>query len=387
MMGEPGRPPRTLSIDLVRGAVMVLMALDHARDFFFGFNPEPTDLATTNVVLFVTRWVTHFCAPVFVFLAGTSAYLYGRRHGRDQVTSYLLSRGVWLIILELTIVRLGWIPELGYHFSVLQVIWAIGWSMIVLAALSRLPLVAVIVVGALVVAGHNVLDRLDHGDLGAWQPLWLVLHKRGVLEPFANRQVFVMYPLLAWFGVILLGYAFGAVYERPTDERRRLTFRIGLGVTAAFVVLRALNVYGDPSPWAPQPRGAVFTFLSFFNCTKYPPSLLYLLMTLGPAILCLHAIERIEAARWLAPFAVFGRVPLLFYVTHLYLLHYTAAPISFLRFGPSAFEPPPGHGGSAELPLYVAYAAWLCALLLLYPLCRWFSQLKARRRDWWLSYL
>jgi uncharacterized membrane protein len=376
-----------LSIDLVRGMVMVLMVLDHARDFFFGFKPEPTNLEQTNVVLFVTRWVTHFCAPVFVFLAGTSAYLYGRRHGRGGVLQYLLTRGAWLVLLELTVVRLGWIPELGYHFSVLQVIWAIGWSMIVLAFLSRLPLIAVAAFGAIVVLGHNLLDRFDASDHGAWEPLWLLLHKRGALHPAPDHVVFVMYPLLAWFGVIALGYAFGALYEKPNDERRRLILRIGLGATITFAVLRALNVYGDPAPWSSQPRGAVFTVLSFFNCTKYPPSLLFLLMTLGPAMLVLWSVERVERAPALAPIAVFGRVPLLFYVTHLYLLRYAALPISFSRFGPTAFMPPPGHGGSAEFPLYSAYLAWLAALVLLYPLCRWFSRLKARRQDWWLSYL
>jgi uncharacterized membrane protein len=386
-MQEPGRPARTLSIDIVRGAVMALMVLDHARDFYFGFRPEPTDLTKTSVILFVTRWVTHFCAPVFVFLAGTSAYLYGKRHGRDGVTTYLLSRGAWLIVLELTIVRLGWVPELGYHFSVLQVIWAIGWSMIVLALLSRLPLAAVIGTGALIVAGHNLLDRFDNGDMGAWRPLWLILHKRGVVEVAPEHVLLVMYPLFAWFGVIALGYGFGALFDRSTDERRRITLRIGLAATLGFFVLRAIGAYGDPSPWSTQPRGAVFTILSFFNCTKYPPSLLYLLMTLGPALLCLYAVERVDGSRWLAPLAVFGRVPLLFYVAHLYLLRYTAAPISRMRFGPNAFDPPPGHAASAELPLFVAYAAWVTALFLLYPLCRWFSQLKAQRRDWWLSYL
>jgi uncharacterized membrane protein len=298
-----------------------------------------------------------------------------------------LSRGAWLVLLELTIVRLGWIPELGYHFSVLQVIWAIGWSMIVLALLSRLPLAVVAAVGGLIVAGHNLLDRFDGADHGAWEPLWLLLHKRGPLEPVPQHVVFVMYPLLAWFGVIALGYAFGSIFDRTPEERQRIMLRIGSAATAAFVVLRALDVYGDPAPWSSQPRGAVFTVLSFFNTTKYPPSLIFLLMTLGPAILCLRALDRVETPAVLAPLAVFGRVPLLFYVAHLYLLRYTAAPISFMRFGPTAFEPPPGHGASAEFPLYAAYLAWATALLLLYPLCLWFSRLKARRRDWWLSYL
>jgi len=363
------------------------MALDHARDFFFGFRPEPTHLAETDVVLFFTRWVTHFCAPMFVFLAGTSAYLYGRRHGRERVTTYLLTRGIWLVLLELTIVRLGWIPDFGYHFTVLQVIWAIGWSMIVLAALSRLPLGAIVAIGTLIVAGHNLLDRFDHDDLGALRPLWVVLHTRGRLEPLPNHQLFVAYPLLPWIGVIALGFGFGMLFDRLAEERQRLTLRIGLAATIGFIVLRVINVYGDPSPWSVQPRGAVFTALSFLNCTKYPPSLLFLLMTIGPGLLCLYAVERIQASAWLAPVAVFGRVPLLFYVTHLFLLRYTALPISVMRFGKSAFMPPPGHAGSAELPLYGAYAAWLVALVLLYPLCRWFSALKARRRDWWLTYL
>src|SRR6266542_2434039 len=236
-MTEPGRPPRTLSIDLVRGLVMVLMVLDHARDFFFGFKPDPTDLVHTNVLLFATRWVTHFCAPVFVFLAGTSAYLYGRRHGREGLFKYLVTRGAWLVVLELTVIRTGWIPELGYHFAVLQVIWAIGWSMIFLAILSRLPVAAVAAVGAIIVGGHNLLDQFDASDHGVWQPLWLLFHKRGILHPASDRMVFVMYPLLAWFGVIALGFAFGSLYERPVDERRRLLLRIGLGATAAFFLL------------------------------------------------------------------------------------------------------------------------------------------------------
>jgi uncharacterized membrane protein len=386
MIAEEQRP-RTLSIDLVRGTVMVLMVLDHARDFYFGFQPEPTDLATTNVVLFLTRWVTHFCAPAFVFLAGTSAYLYGLRHGKERVVRYLLTRGLWLIVLEVTVVRLAWIPELGYHFSVLQVIWAIGWSMIVLAGLSLLPARAVLAIGALIVAGHNLFDRVDVRAMGAWRPLWLVLHQQGALEPVAEHRVFVVYPLLAWFGVIALGYAFGSVFERPTEERQRVTLRIGVAATVGFVALRAMNSYGDPAPWMAQPRGAVFSVLSFFNCTKYPPSLLYLLMTLGPTLLFLYAAERVDRSSFFARLAIFGRVPLLFYVAHLYLLRCTATPISLARFGPGALALPPGHNGTAELPLYVAYAAWLCAVLLLYPLCRWFSALKARRQDWWLGYL
>jgi uncharacterized membrane protein len=237
------------------------------------------------------------------------------------------------------------------------------------------------------VIGHNLLDGVDHADLGPARPLWTILHARGVLEPVADHKVLVSYPILPWIGVICLGYGFGAVVDRPMDERRRLMLRIGLATTAAFVVLRAINVYGDPSPWSSQPRGAAFTVLSFLNCAKYPPSLLFVLMTLGPAIVALFALDGVANSPWLAPVAVFGRVPLFFYVAHLFLLRYTSAPISFMRFGASAFRPPPGHAGSAEFPLYSAYVVWICALLLLYPLCHWFARLKARRTDWWLTYL
>ena len=366
---------------------MVLMALDHARDFFFGFRPEPTDLATTTVVLFLTRWVTHFCAPIFVFLAGTSAHFYGQRHGRGETARFLLTRGVWLVLLELTVVHFGWIPDPAYHLIVLQVIWAIGVSMIALAGLSRLPLAAVTAIGALLVGAHNVLDFEDHRDLGWFGVPWRLLHHQGSLEPAPGHQIFIVYPVLPWIGLIALGYAFGSLYERPAEARRRITLRLGIFASLAFVVLRAINVYGDPSPWQAQPRGAVFTVLSFLNCTKYPPSLLYILMTIGPALLCLVALERIEASRVVRPIEVFGRVPLLFYVAHVYLLRYTSILIAFARFGPSAFEPPPGRGGSAQFPLFGAYAAWLVALFILYPLCRWFANIKARKREWWLSYL
>ncbi len=386
-MEETARPARTSSIDLLRGGVMVLMALDHARDFFFGFRPDPTDLATTSVVLFFTRWVTHFCAPVFVFLAGTSAFFYGRRHGASQTARFLLTRGAWLILLELTVVHFGWLPDPAYHLIVLQVIWAIGAAMIVLAGLSRLPLAIATAVGAVLVAGHNLLDFVDRRDLGWFRVPWKLLHEQTALNPAPDHQVFIVYPLLPWFGVIALGYAFGSLYEKPPDVRRRFTLRLGIVATLAFVVLRAINVYGDPAPWQAQPRGVVFTALSFLNCTKYPPSLLYVLMTVGPALLCLLALERVEGSRVARPIEVFGRVPLLFYVAHVYLLRYTSAPIAFARFGADAFEPPPGRAGSAGLPLFGAYAAWIIALFILFPLCRWFAAQKARRREWWLSYL
>ena len=377
---------RARSIDALRGTAMVLMVLDHARDFFVGMRGNATNLATTNVVLFFTRWVTHFCAPVFVLLAGTAAYLHSQKHGAKATRRFLWTRGLWLILLELTVVRFAWIPDPFYHFSLLQVIWALGWSMLALAALSHLPHRWVVAIGALIVLGHNLLDPIDRRQLtGIAEPIWNFLHEPADLH-FGARTVYVAYPILPWIGVMALGFGLGKVFELPAAERQRSLLRLGLGAVLAFLVLRGSNLYGNPEPWTVQPRGSVFTFLSFLNCEKYPPSLAYLLMTLGPALLLLRAFDRTQA-RALAPLELFGRVPLFFYVAHLYLLRFSALPIAVLRFGKSAFAPPPGHAGSPGYGLWAGYAAWLGALLLLYPLCRWFARKKATSRSAWLSYL
>jgi uncharacterized membrane protein len=379
-------PERTRSIDALRGIVMVLMVLDHARDFFVGFNGSPTNLATTTVPLFLTRWVTHYCAPTFVLLAGTAAYLHSRKHGLPKTRRFLLTRGVWLIFLELTVVRFAWLPDPLYRFSVLQVIWALGWSMLALAALSYLPTRGVIAVGALIAGLHNALDPVDHVHLSASvEPLWDLLHEPATLH-LGTRAVFVAYPIFPWIGVMALGFGLGRLYELTPAERQRALLQLGLGAITLFVVVRGLRVYGDPEPWSVQPRGPIFTLFSWLNCQKYPPSLAYLLMTLGPALLALRGLERTRAPL-LAPLELVGRVPLFFYLAHLYLLRLSAAPLAALRFGAAGFAPPPGHAGSPELGLWAAYAAWVCALSLLYPSCRWFAKKKAASRSGWLSYL
>jgi uncharacterized membrane protein len=392
----PRATARTASIDLLRGAVMVLMVLDHARDFFNGFRVRPTDLAATTPALFFTRWITHFCAPVFVLLAGVAACLFGMRNGPQRLSRFLLSRGLWLVILEVTVVRLCWIPDPGYHLTVIQVIWTLGWSMIVLAALSRLPWPAVAAIGGIIVAGHNLLDGIRARDLGGLGPLWTILHQQGVLEPAPGHRLFISYPILPWIGVMALGFCLGRIFTWPADQRRRFLIRVGGAASATFVVLRFINIYGDPKPWTVQPRGGLFTLLSFLNCDKYPPSLAFLLMTLGPALIVLGLLQRPgddpsgerEPPALLRPLLVFGRVPLLFYVGHLVLLRYVSLPLSVAKFGfAAAVQPPPGHAGSPEYPLWATYVVWALALLLLYPLCRWFAAVKARRRDWWLSYL
>ncbi len=380
---------RLASIDVVRGVVMVLMALDHVRDHIHrgALTVDPTDLTRGDAALFLTRWVTHFCAPVFVFLAGTGAFLWGARgRSRGELARYLLTRGLWLVVLELTLVNWLWQMGIRYQLVIAQVIWVLGWSMVALAALVRLPVGAIAAVGIAMIAGHNALDGVKPETLGALEPLWRVLHVQGPVPLATGRTLFVMYPLVPWVGVMAAGYAFGALYARPPEERRRALLAIGAAATAAFVVLRALNLYGDPGPWAPQ-RDALFTALSFLNCQKYPPSLLFLLMTLGPAILLLAALERGVAAA-AGPLAVVGRVPLFFYLVHLFLIDLLTVVLAVARYGSRVGErfaqgPPPDYGYG--LPL--VYGVWVAVVVALYPVCRGYAGIKARGRSRWLTYL
>ncbi len=374
---------------------MIIMALDHTRDFvshdalFF----DPTDLTKTNVWLFLTRWITHFCAPVFCFLAGTGAFLsLGRGKTKRDLSWFLVTRGAWLVFLEMTLINSSWSFSLDPHFFFLQVIWAIGWSMIVLAALIHLPLWGVATFGLVMIAGHNLLDPISPAAWGGWSGLWKVLHVQAPTEPVPGVQLFVAYPLIPWIGVLATGFAFGALMKLERPERRRKLLWLGLGVTAAFVLLRATNLYGDPAPWSTQPSIA-FTVLSFLNLTKYPPSLLYLLMTLGPALIFLSLFDR-ELGRWAKPIIIFGRVPLFFYLLHMPLIHGFAILLSYLRYGKVGpiLHSPAANGVNFGFPadfgygLPGVYVIWAVVILLLYPLCRWFAELKSRRRDAWLSY-
>jgi uncharacterized membrane protein len=393
-----GARPRLESIDVVRGAIMVLMALDHVRDFFhhdallFG----PTDLSQTNAALFFTRWITHFCAPVFFFLAGTSAFLsFGRGKSKNDLARFLVSRGLWLVFLELTVVRFGWAFNFNYHLTGLLVIWALGWSMIVLAALIYLPRWFITLFAVLMIAGHNLLDPVDPESFGALAWLWKILHVPGELHPFPGITLAIAYPLVPWVGVMAAGYVLGAWFKLERVERQKRLSWLGIALTAAFVTLRALNIYGDPTPWNAQ-RSAMLTFLSFLNCEKYPPSLLYLLMTLGPVIVLLALLDRHLPAIF-RPFIVFGRVPLFFYLVHLPLIHGIAVGLSYLKYGRADwlfFGPAgiPARFGAAYprdygYGLLWVYLIWIAVVVLLYPLCRWFARVKQERRDVWLSYL
>lgn len=383
---------RNDAIDLLRGLVMVIMALDHVRDFFSNHVGDPTqDLATTTPGLFFTRWITHFCAPVFVFLAGTSAFLAGTRRTRPELARFLLSRGLWLLVVEVTLVRWGWLFQLGFQMIVIQVIWTLGMSMILMAGLIFLPTRAVGAIGIALIAGHDLLDGLHAADFGRWSWLWNALHERTVLKP-EGHVVLLVYPLIPWPGVMAAGYAFGTLYTRPAEERRRVLLRLGAALTLAFVVVRGLDGYGDPHPWTSQ-RTPLLTFFSFLACSKYPPSLAYLLMTLGPAIIFLGLVDGI-AARWTRPFVTFGRVPFFYYVLHVPLLHTAAIGVGALVYGAGASAAfahkillPPAEYGRYGFSLPVVYAAWLLVVLTLYPLCRWFAGVKARSRAAWLSYL
>jgi uncharacterized membrane protein len=374
---------RVQAIDILRGLVIVLMALDHVREYFTDVRFRPLDLTHTDVALFFTRWITHYCAPLFIFLAGVSAWLVGRRCTRSELTRFLVTRGLWLVVLEFTLVSLAWTFNLRYDFGLMmQVIWAIGVSMIVLALLARLPLGWITAIAATMIAGHNLLDGIEPETFGVAAPLWAVLH---VQQPIAIG--FVSYPLIPWIGVMALGYVMGGLFELEPERRRRLLLTLGSAMIVAFVVLRLANVYGDPHPWSVQ-SSTTFTVLSFLKVHKYPPSLLYLLMTLGPGLLLLVLFETWRGAL-ASVLEVFGRVPLFFYVLHIVLAHALAGLVAlWAGYGTSVltgffpdFPPEWGYG----LPM--VYGVWLLVLALLYPLCRWFAEMKRRRSDWWLSYL
>lgn len=387
------------SVDAVRGIVMVIMALDHVRDFFHVYAKafDPLDPAQTWTGLFFTRWITHFCAPTFVFLAGAGAFLSTRRgKTKKELSMFLLTRGFWLILLELTLVRFGWFFNFDYHLVIMQVIWAIGWGLVVLSGLVFLPTRVIAAFGLALICLHNLLDGFKSQDFAGWSWLWVLLHEQGVVMFAPGVFSFVAYPLVPWVGVIAAGYAFGEILTLERERRRRLLFAIGFASVALFVVLRFVNAYGDPMPWTSQARGTWYTFLSFLNTNKYPPSLLFLLMTLGPSIVALALFDGVrETGALLRPFVTFGRVPLFYYLLHVPLMHLVAVVFAYVKYGRAEWLfvnwPPPGQPQPEPqgygYNLLVVYAIWLGVVLALYPLCRWFAAVKSRRRDAWLSYL
>ncbi|WP_211365631.1 DUF1624 domain-containing protein [Polyangium fumosum] len=386
---KPAEHARLDAVDVLRGLVMILMAIDHVRDFVGPPVDFRLDVTKTSAALFFTRWITHFCAPVFVLLAGTSAYLQAARgKSRGELSRFLLTRGAWLVLLEITVIRLGWTFDPGYHITPLQVIWAIGWSMIALAGLVHLPVRVVAAIGVVMIAGHNLFDGVSFTGGSALDVVGSILHASRPFEPAPGHYVFVAYPLVPWIGVMAAGYGLGALLEAAPGERRARLYKLGAALTLAFVIVRGANVYGDPSPWTSQ-GSALSTALSFLNCRKYPPSLSYLLMTLGPALLALGALEGREFPGKKV-LLVFGRAPLFYYVLHLYLIHASAAVVHYVIHGPKVFDwhDPMGLPAEAQHGLPFVYGYTLAVVAALYPLCRWFAELKRRRRDLvFLSYL
>lgn len=368
---------------------MILMALDHTRDYFGVPGQNPTDLSTASAALFLTRWITNICAPVFFLLTGTGAYLSQRKRSRSNLAGFLFTRGLWLIALDVVVLRcLAYQFNFDYRVTLLIVLWALGWSMIVLAALVRMPTFLVTAIGVVMIAAHNLFDSVR-----STSPLWMILHQPGFVLNTQAHVVFAAYPLIPWIGVTAAGYGLGQIYAWSAARRRAFLSRLGTALTLGFIALRAVNVYGDPSRWARHDT-PVYTVLSFLNTTKYPPSLLFLLMTLGPAFLFLRAVDG-ATPRALRPAIIFGRVPLFYYVVHFPLIHLLALATCYARYGSGhwmfespdlghyPFTAPPGWGYS----LPVVYLVWAVVVCAMYPLCRWYAALKTRRSDPWLSYL
>jgi uncharacterized membrane protein len=391
---------RIESVDLVRGAVMILMAIDHVRVY----SGLPAGGPTPGI--FFTRWVTHFCAPAFIFLAGTSTYLYGRKH--DGVSRFLLIRGIWLVLLELTLLRVAWTFNFDFaHYEMAGVIWVIGWCMILMAGLVRLPVSAVGTIGVLIIAGHNLMDShmgplLEGLDANRFSALWKIFYVGFFGGPVRfgadGPNLIVLYSIIPWIGVMAAGYAFGRILVMEPAPRKRLCLVIGLSAIALFLLLRGLNLYGDPRPWHsvnPSRNGMppMPGWLSFLNTSKYPASLSFLLMTLGPTIALMPWLEGVRG-KFARAVSLFGRVPFFFYVLHIPLIHALALVVSKVRLGfvsPWLFANHPM--GNPEAPegyvwsLPLLYLVWAIAIVLLYFACRWFADLKARRSDWWLKYL
>jgi len=387
---------RIESIDLLRGIVMIIMALDHVRDYFHydAFQYDPADLSRTSVFLFFTRFITHYCAPIFVFLAGVSAYLYGINKNKKELAYYLFTRGLWLVFAELFIITLAWTFNPSYPVFHLQVIWAIGISMIVLSALIYLNKNLILVTGILLIAGHNLFDTVHLPGKSFASFFWSFLHEPGDFS-VGQFKIFVRYPVLPWIGIMALGYCFGSLYNSSYDpeKRKKTLLCIGLSLITLFLVLRIFNIYGDAAIWTSQ-KNIVFSLLSLLNVTKYPPSLLYILITLGPAMIFLSVAEK-PLNRVTEKIAVFGRVPFFYYVAHLYLIHLFAiigAIISGYRWSDMILSTRvnrvpelKGYGFN----LLTVYMLWIGLVLLLYPCCKWFDRYKRQHQSTrkWLSYL
>lgn len=390
---------RIESIDVLRGIVMIIMALDHTREFFHigAYTADPLDLATTTPILYFTRWITHFCAPIFVFLSGTSIYLQSLRKTPQELRTFLLKRGLWLIAIEWVVMSFALTFNPFYNVIVFQVIWCIGITMVAMSLLLRLPFKAILALGLIIVLGHNLLDIPESAEGFKANLVWMFFHRAGVFPLGGGYSLFILYPFLPWMGLMFLGYCAGVFFSSnySPEQRGRILTRLGLGIVLLFVVLRFVNIYGNPAPWSAQ-KNAALTLLSFLNLNKYPPSLLYMCMTIGPALLMLAGLERMNngVTRVLR---TYGRTAFFYYLIHFYLIHLIST-ICFFARGHSLGEAigfatknqfpflfvMPGEG----VNLTLTYLIWVLIVAGLYPLCKWYDRYKTGHPEkWWLSYL
>jgi uncharacterized membrane protein len=387
---------RIESIDLLRGLVMIIMALDHTRDFFHNeaFTGDPLNLNTTTPFLYFTRWITHLCAPAFVFLSGVSAWLQSRRKTTKELSWFLITRGLWLVVIEISIITLGITADIHFSFLILQTIWSIGISMIILGLVIWLPFKAILGIGLLIVLGHNSLDFAENTRKGDVSLFWNFLHLPTAVPLGGGRTLGIFYPFLPWTGLMMLGYCCGKIFTTINPPRRnKILLWVGIGLLLFFVALRAANIYGDPSRWSQQ-KNSFSTFLSFMNVTKYPPSLLYTTITISFAFIFMALVK--NASSWLSKIiSVYGRVPFFYYIFHFYLLHIIVI-ILYLQRGHTITE---GMKGLPNFPfkfavpgegysLGIVYLVWIAVVIALYPLCKWYDRYKSNHKEkWWLSYL
>jgi len=387
---------RLYSVDFLRGAVMMIMALDHVRDYFHypAWTDSPTNLLTTTPILFFTRWITHFCAPTFLLLSGISAYLMGQKKSKKELSLFLVKRGIWLVLVEVVLVSLAWTYDPLYHLLILQVIWATGISMIILGILVWLPDYIVLVIGLLIICFHNMLDYAEADRKGHVGILWDIIH-HGNFTPItlgAHRIALIVYAFLPWAGIMLTGYGLGKIFTSrfPARRRRIILYLTGSVFLLLFIVLRSINQYGDTSHWS-HIRSQIYTLLSFINVTKYPPSLDFISLTIGSALILLGLFDRISKNTF-SFVRVFGRVPFFYYVIHIYLIHALTV-IFFFAEGFRAQDIKPVHSPFLFRPdqfgygLPIVYLIWIAVLMILYPICRKYDQYKSTHKKWWLSYL
>lgn len=392
---QPVAQHRIYAIDVLRGLVMIIMALDHTRDFFHAeaFTRDPLDPATTNILMYFTRFITHYCAPVFILLAGTSIYLQSLRKSKSELSAFLFKRGLWLILVEVILITFAWTFDFSYSIFILQVIWAIGICMVLMGIIIRLPYTLILIAGLAIVFGHNILDSIPSTHQGFW---WDLLHNGNFAfhEILPGYQITIIYPFLPWLGLMMLGYGLGKIYEPSVDPafRKKSLLYTGAGLIFFFILLRYINVYGDPLPWTLQDN-TTSTIFSFLNVHKYPPSLLFICITIGPALIFLALFETTQN-KITRIISVYGKVPFFYYILHFYILH-TLCMILFIARGHTFSEGIEDTAGipfrfliaGEGYPIGIVYLIWILMVIALYPLCKWFSDMKRKHRHWWLSYL